>query len=123
LKFSRVAFICADAVQGYGGVKRSVGWKAPQPEQSSFSGAGDRLVHMVVTPPQNHCGKLRIKGVREAGEELFEKSLEPLPSLPTYLWSAPAKIPVRAFAIAIPDHLRVGYIAAENGRHPGKRSG
>ena len=41
-------------------------------------------------------------------------SLEPLPSLPTYLWSAPATVPVHVFAIAVPDRLRVGYISADN---------
>jgi LmbE family N-acetylglucosaminyl deacetylase len=101
------------------GVNVPSGWKAPQPETVEFSGAGDRLVHMVVTPPAKIvAGNYELKAYAKRGEETFETSLEPLPSLPTYLWSAPAKIPVRVFAIALPDHLRVGYIAAENDAIP-----
>jgi LmbE family N-acetylglucosaminyl deacetylase len=101
------------------GVNVPSGWKAPQPEAVEFSGAGDRLVHLVVTPPAKIvAGNYELKAYAKRGEELFEKSLEPLPSLPTYLWSAPAKIPVRAFAIAVPDLLRIGYIAAENDAIP-----
>jgi len=102
------------------GVNVPSGWKAPQPEAVEFSGAGDRLVHMVVTPPAKiTAGNYELKAYAKRGEELFEKSLEPLPSLPTYLWSAPCEDPPFArFAIAIPDHLRVGYIAAENDAIP-----
>jgi len=101
------------------GVSVPSGWKAPQPETVEFSGAGDRLAHMVVTPPAKIvAGNYELKAYAKRGEEMFETSLEPLPSLPTYLWSAPATISVRAFAIAVPDHLRVGYIAAENDAIP-----
>ncbi len=101
------------------GVNVPSGWKAPQPEAVEFSGAGDRLVHMVVMPPAKIvAGNYELKAYAKRGEEMFETSLEPLPSLPTYLWSAPARIPVRVFAIAVPDHLRVGYIAAENDAIP-----
>jgi LmbE family N-acetylglucosaminyl deacetylase len=101
------------------GVNVPSGWKAPQPEAVEFSGAGDRLVHLVVTPPAKiTAGNYELKAYAMRGEEKFDASLEPLPSLPTYLWSAPAKIPVRAFAIAVPEHLRVGYIAAENDAIP-----
>jgi LmbE family N-acetylglucosaminyl deacetylase len=97
------------------GVDVPSGWKAPQSEAIEFSGAGDRLVHLVVTPPSKIAvGNYELKAFAKRGEEMFETSLEPLPSLPTYMWSAPAKISVHAFAIAVPDLLRVGYIAAEN---------
>jgi LmbE family N-acetylglucosaminyl deacetylase len=101
------------------GVDVPSGWKAPQPEGVEFSGAGDRLVHLVVTPPAKiPAGNYELKAYAKRGLETFETSLEPLPSLPTYLWSAPATIPIRVFAIAVPDHLRVGYIAAENDAIP-----
>ena len=97
------------------GVEVPSGWKAPEPGAVEFSGAGDRLVHLVVTPPAKiAAGDYELKAFAKRGAETFETSLEPLPSLPTYLWSAPARVPVHAFAIAVPDHLRVGYIAAEN---------
>jgi LmbE family N-acetylglucosaminyl deacetylase len=117
--FARVRSFAQTPTKVTVGVNVPSGWKAPQPEAVEFSGAGDRLVRMVVTPPAKiTAGNYELKAYAKRGEELFEKSLEPLPSLPTYLWSAPAKIPVRAFAIAVPDLLRVGYIAAENDAIP-----
>jgi LmbE family N-acetylglucosaminyl deacetylase len=117
--FARVRSFAQTPSKVVVGVEVPSGWKAPQPEAVEFSGAGDRLVHMVVTPPAKiPAGNYELKAYAKRGAETFETSLEPLPSLPTYLWSAPAKIPVRAFAIAVPDHLRAGYIAAENDAIP-----
>lgn len=97
------------------GVEVPSGWKAPAPQYVEFSGAGDRLVHLTVTPPSKiAAGNYDLKAFAKRGEETFETSLEPLPSLPTYLWSAPATVPVHVFSIAMPDHLRVGYISADN---------
>ncbi len=101
------------------GVEVPAGWKAPQPETVEFSGAGDRLVHLTVTLPAKLAeGNCELKAYAMRGAEKFETSLEPLPSLPTYLWSAPASVPVHAFSINVPDHLRVGYISAENDAIP-----
>jgi LmbE family N-acetylglucosaminyl deacetylase len=101
------------------GVEVPSGWKAPAPESVEFSGVGDRLVHLTVTPPANIAeGNYELKAYAKRGAETFATSLEPLPSLPTYLWSAPASVPVHAFAINVPDHLRVGYIAADNDAIP-----
>ena len=97
------------------GVEVPSGWKAAAPEVVEFSGAGDRLVHLMVTPPAKiAAGNYELKAFVKRGEEKYETSLEPLPSLPTYLWSAPATVPVHVFSIAVPDHLRVGYISADN---------
>ena len=97
------------------GVEVPSGWKAPAQESIEFSGVGDRLVHLTVTPPAKiAAGKYELKAFAKRGEEKFETSLEPLPSLPTYLWSAPASVPVHVFSIAVPEHLRVGYISADN---------
>jgi LmbE family N-acetylglucosaminyl deacetylase len=97
------------------GVEVPPGWKAPAPEAIEFSGAGDRLVHLTVMPPAKiAAGNYELKAYAKRREEKFETSLEPLPSLPTYLWSAPATVPVHVFSIAVPEHLRVGYISADN---------
>ena len=91
------------------------GWKAPAPESVEFSGAGDRLVHLTVMPPAKiAAGDFELKAYAKRGEEKFEASLEPLPSLPTYLWEEPATVPVHVFSIVVPEHLRVGYISADN---------
>jgi LmbE family N-acetylglucosaminyl deacetylase len=101
------------------GVNVPSGWKAPAPESIEFSGAGDRLVHLTVTVPEKiAAGKYELKAYAKRGDQTYETSLEPLPSLPTFLWSAPATVPVHVFAITVPDHLRVGYIAAENDAIP-----
>ena len=101
------------------GVEVPPGWNAPAPEAVEFSGAGDRLVHLTVTPPSKiAAGKYDLKAFAKRGEEKYETSLEPLPSLPTYLWSAPATVPVHVFSIAVPENLRVGYISAENDAIP-----
>ena len=101
------------------GVNVPSGWKAPAPESIEFSGAGDRLVHLtVVVPAKIAAGNYELKAYAKRGDQTYETSLEPLPSLPTFLWSAPATVPVHVFAITVPDHLRVGYIAAENDAIP-----
>jgi LmbE family N-acetylglucosaminyl deacetylase len=101
------------------GVEVPSGWKALAPESVEFSGAGDRLVHLTVTPPTKiAAGNYELKAYAMRGEERFDASLEALPSLPTYLWRAPATVPVHVFSIVVPDHLRVGYISAENDAVP-----
>ena len=101
------------------GVNVPDGWKAPAPEEVEFSGAGDRLVHLTVMPPPRIAsGNYVLQTYAKRGKEIFENSLEPLPSLPSYLWSAPATVPIHVFSINVPDHLTVGYIAAENDAVP-----
>jgi LmbE family N-acetylglucosaminyl deacetylase len=101
------------------GVEVPSGWKAPAPEIVEFTGAGDRLVHLTVIPPAKiAAGNYELKAFAKRGEQSFDTSLEPLPSLPTYLWSAPATVPVHVFAIDVPEHLRVGYISADNDAIP-----
>jgi LmbE family N-acetylglucosaminyl deacetylase len=101
------------------GVEVPSGWKAAPTEEVEFVGAGDRLVHLTVTPPLKiAAGDYVLKAYAKRGDDTFENSLEPLPSLPSYLWSAPATVPVHVFSINVPDALRVGYIAAENDAIP-----
>jgi len=113
--FTRVHSFAQAASKVSVGVEVPSGWKAPSPEAVEFSGAGDRLVHLTVTPPAKiAAGNYVLKAYAKRGEERFETSLEPLPSLPSYLWSEPATVPVHVFSIAVPDHLSVGYISADN---------
>jgi len=46
--------------------------------------------------------------------EKFTTSLEPLPTLPTQLWSEPAQCVLHAFDVLVPANLRVGYVTAES---------
>jgi LmbE family N-acetylglucosaminyl deacetylase len=97
------------------GVEVPSGWKAPAPEVVEFSGAGDRLVRLTVTlPAKIAAGNYTLKAFARRGQETYGTSLEPLPSLPTYLWSSPATVPVHVFSVAVPERLRVGYVSADN---------
>ena len=101
------------------GVEVPAGWKAPVPVNVEFSGAGDQLVHLTVMPPAKiAAGNYVLKAYAKRGDEKYENSIEPLPSLPSYLWTAPATIPIHTFSINVPEHLSVGYIAADNDEIP-----
>jgi len=67
-----------------------------------------------VTPPAKlDPGNFTITAYAKLGNEKFATSLEPLPSMPTLLWSEPAQTVVHAFDINVPANLHVGYISAE----------
>jgi LmbE family N-acetylglucosaminyl deacetylase len=98
-------------------------WKTAAPVSLKFEGTGDRYVRLTVTPPplKLSAGNYKITAFAERAAdrargmkaERFTTSLEPLPTLPTQLWSEPAQCVVHAFAINVPQNLRVGYVTAE----------
>jgi LmbE family N-acetylglucosaminyl deacetylase len=98
------------------------GWKTSAPVALKFEGAGDRYARLTVTPPLKlGKGNFKISAYAERaadrarGEksEKFSTSLEPLPTLPTQLWSEPARCAVHVFDVRVPANLRVGYVSAE----------
>lgn len=90
------------------------GFSSGAPEEISIDGSGDRYAKFSVTPPGGLApGNYPITGYAKRGDQKFSTSLEPLPSLPTQLWSEPAQCLVHALAINVPQNLRVGYITAE----------
>jgi hypothetical protein len=95
------------------------GWKPSTAVPLDFAGIGDQFARFQVTPPVNLAsGNYRISahGYRTvaAKDDRFTFSLEPLPTMPTLLWAEPARSIVHAFAINVPQNLRVGYITAES---------
>jgi len=101
--------------------KVSVGLDLPDgltstvPVELSFDGIGDQYAKFTVTPPAKLApGNFTITAYAKLGAEKFTTSLEPLPSMPTILWSEPAQCLVHAFDINVPPNLRVGYISAES---------
>jgi hypothetical protein len=90
------------------------GWTSTKPMTMEFSGAGDQYAKLTVTPPDKlGPGNYTIAAYATRDSEKFATSLEPLPSLPTQLWSEPAQCVVHAFDINVPDSLQVGYVTAE----------
>jgi LmbE family N-acetylglucosaminyl deacetylase len=90
------------------------GLKASPPVDLEFTGIGDQYAKLTVAPPAKlDPGNFTITAYAKCGKEEFTTSLEPLPSMPTILWSEPAQSIVHAFDIDVPPNLRVGYISAE----------
>jgi LmbE family N-acetylglucosaminyl deacetylase len=90
------------------------GWKISAPQNVQLEAGGDALQRFVVTPPAGlAAGTFELKAWAKRGAQEFRESLAPLPSLPSYLWTKPATLPVHAFAIDVPANLHVGYIAAD----------
>jgi LmbE family N-acetylglucosaminyl deacetylase len=90
------------------------GLRASPPVEVEFAGAGDQYAKLTVTPPKKlEAGNFTITAYAKRGEEKFTTTLEPLPSMPTLLWSEPSQTVVHAFDIHVPGNLRVGYISAE----------
>ena len=101
------------------------GWRTGAAVALKFDGAGDRYARVTVTPPLKlAAGKYKISAYAERAadrsrnikSERFTTSLESLPTLPTQLWSEPAQCMVHAFAVTVPQNLRVGYVNAESER-------
>ena len=99
------------------------GWKTGEAVLLKFDGLGDRYARLTVTPPLKLAkGTFKIAAYAERaadrarGEkaEKFTTSLEPLPTLPTQLWSEPAQCSVHAFDVLVPANFRVGYVTAES---------
>jgi len=90
------------------------GFTASAPVELSFDGIGDQYAKLTVTPPAKLAlGNFTITAYAKRGDEKFSTSLEPLPTMPSILWSEPAQTVVHAFDINVPANLRIGYISAE----------
>ena len=90
------------------------GFTSSAPVELSFDGVGDQYAKLTVTPPAKLApGNFTIAAYAKRDDEKFSTSLEPLPTMPSILWSEPAQTVVHAFDINVPVNLRVGYITAE----------
>ena len=90
------------------------GITASAPVDLDFTGLGDQYAKITVNPPAKiDSGNFAVTAYAKRGDERFSTSLEPLPSMPTILWSEPAQCIVHVFDINVPSNLRVGYISAE----------
>ena len=112
--FLRVHSYAAKPAKVSVGLDLPDGLASTPPVDVSFAGIGDQYVKLTVTPPAKlDPGNFTITAYAKLGNEKFATSLEPLPSMPTLLWSEPAQTVVHAFDINVPANLHVGYISAE----------
>jgi LmbE family N-acetylglucosaminyl deacetylase len=112
---ARVHYYGSMAAKISAGVAAPAGWEVSPPQELEFAGPGDQLVRFEVTPPASiAAGNYILRVSAQRGGETFSTSLEPLPTLPTRLWSEPSQVAVHVFDVAVPAGLRVGYVAAEN---------
>jgi LmbE family N-acetylglucosaminyl deacetylase len=99
------------------------GWTGAAPVSLDFPGLGDKYAKLTVHPPDKlatgnskitaYVQRVGNSGSIQPGSEKFSTSLEPLPSMPTILWSEPAECRIHAFDVSVPENLRVGYITSE----------
>ncbi|HET9400498.1 MAG TPA: PIG-L family deacetylase [Candidatus Acidoferrales bacterium] len=107
------SYSTADAHASFG-LDVPQGWQVSGAQESDVKAGGDSLLRFKVTPPAKApAGNYDLKAWARIGARQYRTSLEPLPSLPSYLWSSPSDAPVHAFPISVPANLRVGYIAAD----------
>jgi LmbE family N-acetylglucosaminyl deacetylase len=112
--FLRVHSYSAKSAKLSVGLETPDGITASAPVELAFDGVGDQYAKLTVTPPaQLAAGNYTITAYAKRGDEKFSTTLEPLPTMPTILWSEPAQTVVHAFDINVPANLRVGYISAE----------
>ena len=96
------------------GLELPDGLRASSATEVHFDGVGDQYAKLTVTPPATLlAGNYTITAYAKRGDEKFSTSLEPLPTMPTILWSEPAQTVIHAFDINVPANLQVGYISAE----------
>jgi len=110
----RVHSYSSAAAQLSVGIDVPADWHATAPQPTNLAAGADELLRFTVTPSAKlPAGDYQLKAWAKRGTDTFHTSIEPLPSLPTYLWSEPAVAPVHAFPITVPEKLRVGYVAAD----------
>lgn len=95
------------------GLNLPAGWNATEVGPIDFSSSADRLARFTVTPPANVSeGAYDLKPYARLGSQTFNTSYEALPSLPSRHVSGRAISQAHVLNLTIPQHLRVGYIAA-----------
>ena len=113
--FTRIRYHGTKSSKVSVGLDAPTGWQLQSVAPLDFSGPGDQLIRFSVTPPGNvAAGAYPLHPFAQLDGEKFTTSLEPIPSLPTRDWSQPANVTVHVLNLAVPAHLRIGYVAASN---------
>lgn len=110
---ARVSYHGSGKAQVATGVQAPRGWTVSPVAPIDFTEAGSRLARFTITPPANAAvGAYPLKPYARLGERTFDTSYEELPDLPSRHVSEPAEANAHILNLAIPAHLRIGYIAA-----------
>ena len=90
-------------------------WPRVLPVTLQFNGPGDLLARLkVVVPREAGAATLSLEAYGKLSGQRYGESVEPLPTLPSWLWTEPAVVTLCVPDLVVPEHLRVGYVAAEN---------
>ncbi len=112
---TRVRFYGTRATSVSVGIEVPAGWPAPATAALKFDHSDDHLARLSVFLPEGiPAGSYTLNAYAKRGKEVFRSSVEPLPTLPSRLWTEPATVSVRVLDLAVPKALSVGYVAAEN---------
>ncbi|MGA8071943.1 MAG: PIG-L family deacetylase, partial [Candidatus Acidiferrales bacterium] len=112
---ARVRYHATAAAKVDLGVKAPEGWSVAPVNAVDFSASGDQLVRFQVTPPPKlAAGTYSLRPFSSIGNNEFDVSVEPLPSLPTRNWTEPTLATVHVLDLKVPQDLHVGYITVES---------
>ena len=90
-------------------------WPRVPPVSLKFEGPGDQLARLKIVVPRDAAAATRsLRAYAQLGGERYTDSVEPLPTLASWLWSEPAAVTLCVPDLIVPNQLRVGYVAAEN---------
>ena len=112
---ARVRYHGSKAAKVSVGIDVPAGWSAQPVAPLDFPEAGDQLIRFSVAPPSTVApGAYVLRPFARLDGETFRTSVEPIADLPTRDWSQPDNATVHVLNLAVPEGLRIGYIAAEN---------
>jgi hypothetical protein len=112
---ARVHYYGSQPAQMKVGLATPAQWPAVAPVTLKFEGPDDQLARLrIAVPPDGGAASVALAAYARTDSQQFHDSVEPLPSLQARLWSEPAQVKLCLLDLAVPDRLRVGYVAAEN---------
>ncbi len=96
------------------GIEVPDGWTAPEMQSFDLTQRSSVLARASAGLPENvKPGSYTLRPFAQRGRK-YSTSLAPLVTLPSRLWEEPSEVRVHVMDLAVPENLRVGYVAADN---------